>query len=332
MSLGYTLNTQFAYPESQTRGSADPNSPARLTTYATYNFNSGLGLSATDANGRITQTSYFTDTLRPQTLTLPTNAYMSYAYDDTAMSVTETVYDSGASVASQNVKSLNGLGQVKHEAALGQNGVSDYVDTTYDKMGRVWKQTRPYRTGQLQQWSETSYDALGRAYLVTAPDGSQSHAYFNETTRPGSASSSPGQTTRIADAWGRERWTRLDADGRLAEVVEPNPTGDGTVSAAGSLVTTYSYDTLGNLTQVNQGAQQRKFKYDSLRRLTQQKLAEESATLSDSGQYVGTGTGIWSETFTYDERSNLITQTDARGEDRLFIQQRSAQPPAVRFL
>ena len=156
----------------------------------------------------------------------------------------------------------------------------------------------------------------GRAYLVTAPDGSEARSYFNETTRPGSASSLPGQTSRVVDAWGRERWARLDADGRLAEVVEPNPSGSGSVFGTGSLVTTYSFDALGNLTQVNQGVQQRKFRYDSLSRLTHQKLAEENATLNDSGQYVGAGT--WSEAFTYDERSNLITQTDARGVKTIY--------------
>lgn len=56
--------------------------------------------------------------------------------------------------------------------------------------------------------------------------------------RPDTASSSPGQTTRIVDAWGRERWARLDADDRLVEVVEPNPSGSGSVFAAGALATT----------------------------------------------------------------------------------------------
>jgi RHS repeat-associated protein len=316
MSLVYSLNTQFTFPESQTRGSADPQSPARITTSAIYNFNTGLTTTATDANGRPSQASYFAATLRPQTLTLPTLASTTYGYSDTAMSVTETVQEFGGVVASQNVKTLNGLGQIKSEQALGQNGVSDYVDTRYDAMGRLWKQTRPYRIGETQQWTENFYDLLGRLSRVLAPDNSESRSFFNETSRPDSASALPGQTTRVVDAWGRERWARLDADGRLVEVVEPNPSGGGSVSAAGSLVTTYIYDTLGNLTQVNQGNQQRLFKYDSLSRLTNQKLAEESATLNNLGQYVGAGT--WSEAFTYDERSNLITQTDARGVKTIY--------------
>lgn len=64
-----------------------------------------------------------------------------------------------------------------------------------------------------------------------------------------------------------------------------------------------------------QGVQLRKFKYDDLGRLTRQKLAEQTATLNDSGVYIGAGqTGAnWSNTFFYDSRSNLTQKTDARG-------------------
>ena len=46
--------------------------------------------------------------------------------------------------------------------------------------------------------------------------------------------------------------------------------------------------------------------------MTRQKLAEQSATLNDAGQYVGTG-GRWSEAFWYDNRSNITISRDARG-------------------
>ncbi|MBO0223173.1 hypothetical protein J0689_28235, partial [Vibrio parahaemolyticus] len=74
---------------------------------------------------------------------------------------------------------------------------------------------------------------------------------------------------------------------------------------AGSLLTKYFYDTLGRLVQTEQGAQTRKFKYDSLGRLTRQKLAEQTATLNESGAFVGIGhqDAIWAEAFVYDNRS-----------------------------
>ncbi|HYJ88252.1 MAG TPA: hypothetical protein VEW46_19460 [Pyrinomonadaceae bacterium] len=54
-SINYTVDTQYAYPLSQTRGSeTDP--LAQLTTSATYDFNTGLVRSAMDANGKESET------------------------------------------------------------------------------------------------------------------------------------------------------------------------------------------------------------------------------------------------------------------------------------
>jgi RHS repeat-associated protein len=313
-SFEYTVNTQYAYPLSQTRGSAtDPF--AQVKTSTTYDFNTGLVLSVTDANGRISQTNYFANTIRPQTVSRSSGAHTDYAYDDVAMSVTETSYleshPTHTTTAQQNVKYLNGRGGVRQEKALGASGVWDFVDVVYDSMGQVSQQSRPYRTGDTVQWSTSAYDALGRPISLTLPDGSITQTFFNETSRPAAASSAPGETMRVRDAWGRERWGRTDSQNRLVEVVEPVSTGSGSVFDAGALATTYTYDTLGNLTATNQGGQIRSFKYDSLGRLTAQKLAETSATLNDTGQYVGSGT--WGDVFTYDTRSNLVSRTDARG-------------------
>src|SRR5207249_4144380 len=195
---------------------------------------------------------------------------------------------------------------VRQEKALGVDSTWDFVDTVYNNLGQISQQSRPYRNGDTLQWSTAAYDALGRTISVTAPDGSITQTFYNEASRPDVASATAGETTRVRDAWGRERWGRTDASGRLVEVVEPNPSGNGSV-ATGGLVTTYGYNTLGNLTVVNQGVQTRSFKYDALGRFTAQKLAEINATLNDAGTYVGSGT--WSDVFTYDERSNLTSRT-----------------------
>src|SRR5688572_33342661 len=87
-----------------------------------------------------------------------------------------------------------------------------------------------------------------------------------------SATPSAGQTVRSQDAWGRERWARTDDFGRLVEVVEPDPTGNATVAASGTLQTTYAYNQSDELITITQGSQTRSFKYDSLGRLIRQKL------------------------------------------------------------
>jgi len=317
ISLSYTIDTQYAYPLSKTRGSAtDPY--AQVTTSMTVDFNTGLRQTSTDANGRQSSVSYDSTTLRPTTSTSPTGAHTDYGYDDAAMAVSSTTYPTAGTtgpIANQSVKYLNGLGQVRIEQALGAGNVWDYVATVYDNMGRMSQQTRPYRSGETQQWTTTTYDALSRVISVAAPDGSTTQTFYNEASRPTAASSAAGETRRIQDAWGRERWGRTDAGGKLVEVVEPDSAGGGSVASNG-MVTTYAYDTLGNLTQVNQGSQTRSFKYDALGRLTAQKLAEVDATLNDAGTYVGSGT--WSDVFTYDNRSNLTSRTDARGVKTVF--------------
>ncbi len=322
-SFEFSTTTQYAYPDKQVRGSSS-DALLQVSTSAIYNFNTGLVTTTNDANGRPTQTSYF-DSLRPQTVTLPTNAHTDYVYDDGAMTVTERTYlgthpgDTG--LASQTVKYLNGRGKTRQQSALGATGVSDFVDTAYDIMGRISQQSAPYRTGETKQLTTIVYDGLGRTTRVTAPDGSVTESYYNgidfdtgdsyQPTRPSVASqTAPGDTVLVRDAWGRERWGREDARGKLVEIVEPDPLGNGSVATNG-LLTTYSYNTLGNLTGIVQGDQTRSFKYDSLSRLTAQKLAEAQATLNDAGTYVGSGT--WSEVFTYDTRSNLTSRTDARG-------------------
>jgi RHS repeat-associated protein len=314
-SINYTLATQYAYPSSQTNGSPS-DTTAQVTTSETYDFNTGLTLTSTDPNGRVSQMTYFPETLRPQTVYSPTGAYVSNAYDEAAMSVTATTYAVGGAIADQNVKLLNGRGQVRREKALGANSVWDMVDLQYDALGRLTQQSLPYRSGETVQWNTTTYDALGRVTGTQAPDGSTTQGFYNEAGRPSVASNAPGQTMRVVDAWNRERWARADVEGHLVEVVEPNPSGNGTV-ATGGLLTTYNYDPLGNLTGVSQGVQTRSFRYDSLGRMTHQKLAETSPTLNDSGQYVTSG-GMWSDFFTYDDRSNLTSRTDARGIRTVF--------------
>ena len=306
----FTLDTQYTFPTTEVAGSPDSNSAARITTGMTYDFNSGLPLSATDANSRNTQSTYYLDSWRLKKETAPTGATKLSEYDDVALSSTQTTKGSDGTIAASSTTKIDGRGQVIKVEALGANGW-DTVETQYDAMGRNSKESRPYSASQTPRWSETFYDVLGRITRIVTPDGSDSKVFYNETARPSAASTTPGETARAVDAWGRERWTLADALGRTIEQVEPDPNGNGSVMAANSLLTKYSYDALGNLTQVEQGQQLRRFRYDSLGRLTQQKMAEADATLNNAGGRVAGGE--WSNVFSYDERSNLVLEVDARG-------------------
>ncbi len=311
----YSAQTQYAFPDSVTSGSGN----ASLTSAFSYNFNTGLPLTATDPNGQVVNTTYDGNSLRPLEVKIKSAANSSYElssgyqYDDANLSFTQTVTDTSTITAtwvSQSVTRLNGLGLTKRVETLDVGGIWNYSDIQYDQMGRAVTTTLPYTATQVPQESIITYDALSRVTAIKAPDGSTVRTFYNETTLPDSVSPTFGQTVRTVDAWGRQRWSRSDALGRVVQVVEPDPNGNGSViTGTNTMSTTYAYDGNGNLTQINQGAQVRRFQYDSLGRLTQQYLPERSATLNDSG---GRGS-TWSDVFTYDGASNLRSSTDARG-------------------
>jgi RHS repeat-associated protein len=176
----------------------------------------------------------------------------------------------------------------------------------------------PYRDGQTPKWTEISYDAQGRVLQVRAPDNSRTHYYYNYQKRPFEASGAPGQTLLVEDAWGTYRWGRTNALGQVEEMVEPKPDDRRSVFGTGNKVTYYYYDyALGTLVSIRREFQPRAqvygFNYDSLGRLTHLFTPEKDRTLDDAGAYRGPNLGTWSDVFTYDERSNLTSHTDARG-------------------
>lgn len=337
MTYTYNLGTQYAYPSTVTWGSPDPASPARLTQSFTYDFGTGLLLTSTDPNGRITQYASDPATLRLQQMTLPTGGYTLYAYDYANMQASQNVFTADGKSAGETVTLFNGRGLAQYVEASSRvrGGPFGYfwnaVKTQYDSMGRKWKRSQPYvllHRGSLPVWTVFSYDALGRITSVQDPGGRQWTWYYDEPQRPDSASAEPGITVRVQSPpipwWqgsvnGADRWYRTDALGFLAEVVQPSAYGTwpgGSVFDPGSVKTCYSNNALGLLVQVTQGpqGQQRSFRYDGLGRLTAQYVPEKSMTLDDTGTYVGPGNlARWSDVFTYDNWSNLTSHTDARG-------------------
>jgi RHS repeat-associated protein len=317
-TLAYTTNTQYALPESQTTGSPTDQSKQNVTR-ATYDYWTGLVKTSTDANDRTSDFEYDFVTLRIVRENLPTDAYLLHTYDDLNLKIEDYIYEaeaSGPNVASRVDKYVDGMGRMVKEVEFGKNYAPDVVETQFDNLGRVWRQTRPYRANsdlspaETVQWSTMVYDALDRPVQTAGPDNSVVTNAYNQSPDPPGSSGQPGPTVKVTDPWGRERWARSDALGRMVEVAEPNPGGNGSLSS-GAIYTTYNYDALDRLLKVIQGEQTRLFRYDSLGRLTHQKLAERAAALNDNGQWVGGGQ--WSDAFFYDTRSNMTRRVDARG-------------------
>jgi RHS repeat-associated protein len=317
--------TQNAYPDTVTVGSST-DATAQVIASTVYDLNTGFILSSKDANGRENLRNYYPSSWRAKETISATGVQASFDYDDAALTSTQTIRGSvNGSIASKTIEYFNGINQVYkreelHGAASGSTPeVWNRTDFEYDEFGRLKRESRPWGYGlnSTPQFTERTYDAVGRltsrvepsAPSISGPTGSPSTFVYNDSTRPAGASTDPGETMMSYDAWGRWRWARFDANGRLAEVVEPNPAGGS------GFKTLYTYDTLGNLTRVEQGSQVRRFAYDSLGRKTHQKLAETTATLNSAGVKATSEPEDqrWSTVFTYDDRSNLTSQTDARG-------------------
>ncbi len=311
MTTTYNSTYKYAYPASVRRGA--PTGSVHNTASATYDFNTGLVKTSTDYNGRVTTAAY--DTIgRPTQVTLSTGGKTVYEYFPNTLTTKQTAKLSNNTIVSQSTSIVNGRGQPQTSKLLTGTSSETATKVKYDDMGRQTHVSNPYpATSSPTKWTTYAYDNQSRVTQVTAPDNSTSKTFYNESTKPSSALTTTGNTVRSQDAWGRERWARSDDWGRLVEVVEPKDTGNGGVFGAGNQVTRYTYDSVDQLTQITQGSQTRKFKYDSLGRMTAQKLAEQTATINDSGNYVGTSGGVWSDAFVYDARSNLIKRTDSRG-------------------
>jgi YD repeat-containing protein len=202
-------------------------------------------------------------------------------------------------------ESYDGLGRlIQSRQYLSDSGCSDYtvIDRQYDAAGRTWKVSNPYchatQTADGAGWTATQYDELGRVRYVTAPDLSVTETQYG--------SDGVGLLATVTDPAGKQRRFRTDALGRVQRVQEM-------LTGGSFYVTDHAYDTLGNLTNVNQGSQAREFRYDSLSRL---RCASNPETRTSSGTCNGTPSGV--DVYSYDAAGNLQTHTDPRGVTTTF--------------
>src|SRR5262249_43008603 len=134
-----------------------------------------------------------------------------------------------------------------------------------------------------QRWSSLTYDALDRTTQLTLPD--------NQTIQTAYS----GQYTKMTDQVGRQRISQTDALGRLAQVIEVAAakydyfgySSFTPVTAWGTVYgysTSYTYDALDNVTNLQQGTRTRQFVYDGLSRLLYKKEPEQGATIAYNGK------------------------------------------------
>jgi RHS repeat-associated protein len=268
------------------------------STYHNYDLNSGLLTSTTDLNNQTTSFTY-DNMWRLNCITYPTGGgqvciihqEITPPFSATA---TKEITSSPNLLNEVRTDIYDGLGRVTQTQLTSDPQGTVYTDTIYDALGRVSTVSNPYRAGTDATSSPGittyAYDALDRKISETYPGNSVlTTAYC-------------GSSTLVTDPVGKWRRSRADGLGRLVEVDEPNAIG-ATVNANGCpaqsdpiLVTSYTNDAVGNLTQVVQnGSHQRTFSYDLLSHLV-------FATNPESGTII----------YEYDPNGNITQKTDAR--------------------
>jgi RHS repeat-associated protein len=267
------------------------------STYSNYDYNTGLLTSTTDVNGQVTTDSYDIDS-RVTNVTRPTGGgQTSFCYTDlggatcSQGSAPYQVVITKAITSAKNETAtaiVDGLGRLAHTQLNSDPEGIDYADDTFDAEGNKATTSNPYRTTSDSTYGITTnaYDGLRRVIQVTQADGSLLKTAYC------------GNTTLVTDEAGHWRRSTVDGLGRLIEVDEPNST-TATVNSNGCpgsndpvWVTTYGYDTLGNLLSVLQaGSRARSFTYDSLSRLL-------TASNPESGNLA----------YTYDSDGNVTTK------------------------
>jgi RHS repeat-associated protein len=341
----YSSTYAYAYPTSVTTPAPDPNntgfgSTQGLVTTTAYDFSTGLVTSTTDANGQTTTFNYSDPFNRLKRVDLPDGGRTIYNRVDShqcgAYVETRTLLDaSGREAVSRQF--FDGLGRpYLSETREDQDPNNPFVrvDTRYDPEGRVSQVSNPYRTSGCTapanpsgHWTTTEYDALGRVRSVTTPDGAKVYTLYD------------GARTMVTDQVGKQRISKADALGRLADVWEVRSpdaaTGTESVSfpipqelasaipaVSAGYRTSYAYDILGNLRKVAQGGQLRFFMYDSLGRLVRAKNPEQGNFTpdNDSPPEISfppftdpiTLNTQWSVGYSYDANGNLLARKDAR--------------------
>jgi RHS repeat-associated protein len=266
-----------------------------------YDYIAGLLKGGTDENSQTTLYTYADSFDRLTEINYPDGGETLVSYNDTPPSpvvVINKEMSSGHFLTTEDV--MDGVGLVTDSELTSDPSGTDNTTTAYDGLGRVYTVSNPYRSTSDPTYGLTTYtyDALGRTTLVTHPDSSQiATTYQGAATEVNDEGNGSNSIKRISQTDGLGRMTSLCEITNATQMGGSNTPAPCGLNISGTgFLTSYEYDTLGNLIQATQGGLNlRTFNYDSLSELT-------SATNPESGQ----------TTYTYDANGNMLTKDDAR--------------------
>ncbi len=301
------------------------------TASQVYDFNTGLVTSTTDVDNNVTSETTYDVFGRPVETRAAANVpgvktitRMEYSDVDRRVitrSDLTTAYD-GKLVSIQH---YDQLGRVRLTRQLEDAATQSATDeTTGIKMQTLYLtdvnhhftyqlDSNPYRAATsgaasaeaTMGWTRSKADNGGRVVEVGTFSGSSLPAPWgtNASSTGVVTTTYDANYTTVTDPAGKKRRSKVNALGQLVRVDEPNASNSLGDLNTPAQPTSYTYDTLGNLTQVSQGSQMRTFAYSSLSRLTS---ATNPEAHNEQGIPVPT-------TYQYDPNGNPTKKTDARG-------------------
>lgn len=324
-TFDYAHDYNYAYRTSETKGSP---SGLHLTTTATFDLNTGLIATITDANSQVTSFAYYADSLRISTVSHPGGGQNYFQYGETLSADAAGRYHywagrfikldapNGITRWVEHYDVLDGRGAVTQTFENRPGDGYQTQDLEYDVLGRAYRGSNPYYTAGYGTvginpdgfWTTSTFDRLGRVTQVTMPRGDNDNS-LTTTVQTTFA----GDFTTITDQAGKQRRQKTDALGRLVRLDEPDSSGSLGTTTSPNQSTSYDYDVLDNLVKITQGSQYRYFKYDSLSRKIRERQAEQTVNSNYNLTDSLTGNSSWTSKFEYNSDSLITHAYDARG-------------------
>lgn len=313
----YSTTFARALPTQTTTAVPDPtgthgtNTP--LVATANYDFNTGLVTSTTDANAKTTTFEYNDPLNRITRVNFPDGGRTTMTYVDahscgSYMQTRTLLTASGTETDSYTF--FDGLARPYRAFTYENQDTGNpflTLDTQYDKLGRSWRTSNPYRSNGCASainpsgtWTTNAYDSLSRITSVTTPDGAQASMVYSAST----TGSYIGPSVSATDPAGKARRSISDSSGRVIQVIE-DPNGL-------AYQTNYTYDAQNNLRRVEQGSQHRFYGYDSLSRVIRVNTVEQTVNGALYWPDPVTGNTGWTMSLSYDANDNVTSRVDAR--------------------
>lgn len=287
-----TLTTSYSYTPSTTNpGGAQLGTVTSARGVAvTYGYDAaGEKISSTDPAGNVTRYSYTFDG-NPSVTTYPDGSSSETDYNAADQVTATKAFDAGGALLTTQSATYDGDGN----ALSSTDARGDTSTYTYDAMNTVTQEVQPV-SATSSITTSFGYDAAGNRTRYT--DGRGNNWYTTYNTWGAKETQVEPTTSTYTTAAASTTTYAYNADGQLANETLP-----------GGATQSFTYDSMGDLlTQSGAGAAAasatRTFGYDLGGRVT-------SAATSNTATGTSNAT---SESFTYDDRGNLLTAAGSAG-------------------